>query len=104
MTSEYLTWESIRDLPPDILGAALSASLRFSVDPEALARIAEVVDEAVTRAIRREQARVVVTSLKSEFPDLPLKATEVAAGLVTCLSHHTVRDVVRERNAYQKAS
>lgn len=94
--SEYLCWYNVQDLPNEILGAALAAALKMPTDPDALARISEAVEEATIRAMRREQSRLIVLSLRSEF-GMPLKAAETAAGIVCCLSPSYVRDIHRNK-------
>ena len=55
------------------------------------------IQGTLLRLIRHEQARLVVAGLRSEMPGVPLVAAERAAGLITCLSQHTVHNLITQR-------
>ena len=104
MKYDYHNWESIKDIPPDVLSLAMSAVFRFPNDPESIERLVKGVEDGLARLVEREHTRLMVAYIRAGSPDMPLKAVEKAVGFIQCISPYTVRDVIRERNAYRKAS
>lgn len=60
---------------------------------EALDRITEGVGNTMLRLMRLEQARLVVTGIRADMPEISLVEAQHAAALIACLSPLTVRNL-----------
>lgn len=97
INSNWRTWENLADIPYLIRETGIRHASLVHADREAMDAIQEGMQGHLLRLIRHEQARLAVAGIRSEMPDVPLVAAERAAGLLTCLSQHTVHNLVSQR-------
>jgi hypothetical protein len=95
----WRAWESLSDIPYHIRETGIRHAALVQSDRDAMDAIQVGVQGTLLRLIRHEQARLAVAGIRSELPDVPLVAAERAAGLLTCLSQHTVHNLVSQRRS-----
>ena len=93
----WRAWENLSDIPYLIRETGIRHASLVQADRDAMDAIQVAVQGQLLRLIRHEQARLAVAGIRSELPDVPLVAAERAAGLLTCLSQHTVHNLVQQR-------
>ncbi|MCE5272027.1 hypothetical protein LLH00_12195 [bacterium] len=84
-------------MPYLIRATGLRHAALVETDRAAMDAIQVGIQGTLLRLIRHEQARLAVAGIRSELPEVPLVAAERAAGLITCLSQHTVHNLVSQR-------
>lgn len=95
--TNWRAWENLSDIPYLIRETGIRHAALVQSDREAMEAIQTGIQGTLLRLIRHEQARLAVAGIRSELPDVPLVAAERAAGLLTCLSQHTVHNLVSLR-------
>jgi hypothetical protein len=93
----WQSWKSLSDIPYLVRETGIRHAALVQSDREAMDAIQVGVQGTLLRLIRHEQARLAVAGIRSELPDVPLVAAERVAGLLTCLSQHTVHNLVSQR-------
>lgn len=99
VNTNWRAWENLSDIPYLIRETGIRHAALVQSDREAMEAIQVGIQGTLLRLLRHEQARLAVAGIRSELPDVPLVAAERAAGLLTCLSQHTVHNLVSQRRS-----
>lgn len=89
----YTHWRNLNDIPEPMRDLVIRHAMSVPSNVEALDRITEGVENTMLRLMRREQARLVVTGIRADMPEVSLVEAEHAAALIACLSPLTVRNL-----------